>query len=131
MNYCNSCGNEITDNSKYCSNCGKSLEIPLTVTTNPKVEGNKTKNNKIINYKYLFIGFIIVISIYVGLRVTGYDINLNIEITTRIGKYEDTFDSFKKFASDNKLREPQNPAPNVYYANGKYYSFNDKTKTFN
>ncbi len=86
MNYCNSCGNEIKDNSKFCSNCGVSIEIPKNEISKQKSDSNEIMKKTFINYKYLFIGLVIIILMYVGLRVAGYDIKLYKESAPTSGK---------------------------------------------
>ncbi len=84
--FCRNCGDEISDNSKFCPKCGEALKgISKTVageSTNNKEKVLKEVGCLVKIFKWLLIGFIVI----TGLVILGYTllIFLNIIYTMNV-----------------------------------------------
>lgn len=73
MALCPNCNKEISENARFCSECGATLNTDSPTTDNTPVSiGSVGQNNNLLNKKLIIIAVISVVIIFAGEFATGF-----------------------------------------------------------
>lgn len=101
---CQNCGNEITDNQKFCSNCGKAINKEKIIIENSNSANNSKPNIKSIVGIFIIIIFVIIFGIYLLNRqevINLSNINFKQDNSSDNKFFEMTFEDAQTYFKDN------------------------------